>query len=230
MKLFEKIKLKKNKNILEGLDDYIRKHFIWPDASGSAKEEPVGMAMSAPMDEGSMDAELAAAAKNAAMGAAEYYNSCAPSSLLADIDLITDDDVACTEAAKPGEKKAPKRKLEDIVLHVSDTWQESLLHIIDEKGLKDSAVYKKAGIDRKLFSKIRSNKDYQPKKVTAVALALALELNLDETKDMLSRAGYALSPSSVSDLIIEYFIMNGVHDIYTINMALYSHNQPVLGE
>ena len=197
MKLFEKIKLKKMKMVLEGLDDYIIKHFVWPDASGSAKEEPVGMAMSAPMD------------------AAPMYE--AP---------------VCAESAPAPAAPSPKkkRKLEDIVLHVSDTWQESLLHIIDEKGLKDSAVYKKAGIDRKLFSKIRSNKDYQPKKATAVVFALALELNLDETKDMLSRAGYALSPSSVSDLIIEYFIMNDVHDIYTINMALYSHDQPVLGE
>ena len=197
MKFFDKIKLKKMKKVLEGLDNYIIKHFVWPDASGSAKEEPVGMAMSAPME------------------AAPMYE--AP---------------VCAESAPAPAAPSPKkkRKLEDIVLHVSDTWQESLLRIIDEKGLKDSAVYKKAGIDRKLCSKIRSNKDYQPKKATAVVFALALELNLDETKDMLSRAGYALSPSSVSDLIIEYFIMNDVHDIYTINMALYSHNQPVLGE
>ena len=197
MKFFDKIKLKKMKKVLEGLDNYIIKHFVWPDASGSAKEEPVGMAMSAPME------------------AAPMYE--AP---------------VCAESAPAPAAPSPKkkRKLEDIVLHVSDTWQESLLRIIDEKGLKDSAIYQKAGIDRKLFSKIRSNKDYQPKKATAVVFALALELNLDETKDMLSRAGYALSPSSVSDLIIEYFIMNDVHDIYTINMALYSHNQPVLGE
>ena len=124
----------------------------------------------------------------------------------------------------------PGRTLEELMAHVSDTWQESLLHLIDEKGYTDTEVYKRANIDRKLFSKIRSNAKYQPKKNTALALALAMHLNLDETKDLLGRAGYALSPSSKSDLIIRYFIENEVYDIYTINLALFDHQQPILGE
>lgn len=124
----------------------------------------------------------------------------------------------------------PGRTLDELMAHVGDTWQESLLRLIDEKGFTDVEVYKRANVDRKLFSKIRSNADYQPKKITAVAFALALKLNLDETKDLLGRAGYALSPSSRFDLIVEYFIEQEVYDTYTINLALFDHNQPLLGE
>ncbi len=136
---------------------------------------------------------------------------------------IPDDNTVLTGAAKPG------RSLEEVMSRVADTWQESLLQLIDEKGYTDTEVYKRANIDRKLFSKIRSNADYQPKKITAVAFALALRLSLDETKDLLSRAGYALSPSSRFDLIIEYFIAQEVYDTYTINLALFEHHQPLLG-
>ncbi len=102
--------------------------------------------------------------------------------------------------------------------------------MIDERGYTDVEVYKRANIDKKLFSKIRSNKDYHPKKSTAVALALSLGLNMDDTKDFLSRAGYALSPCSKFDLIIRYFIDRGVYDMYAINLALFEHEQPILGE
>ncbi len=119
--------------------------------------------------------------------------------------------------------------LMDRVSHLGDTWQETLLKQIDDRGYTDTEVYKRANVDRKLFSKIRSNTDYQPKKITAVAFALALKLNLDETKDFIGRAGYAFSPSSKFDLIIEYFIEQQIYDSYTINLALFEHNQPLLG-
>ena len=137
---------------------------------------------------------------------------------------------AARDSACGGAAATPKkRSLGDVVREVSETWQQSLLRKIDERGYSDAEVYKRAGLDRKLFSKIRCNEDYQPKKPTAVALALALRLSLDETRDMLARAGFALSPSSRFDLIVEYFIDNGIYDVDTINMALYEYGQQLLG-
>lgn len=109
------------------------------------------------------------------------------------------------------------------------TFQESLFRIIDRKGLKDSVVYKKANIDRRLFSKIKSNVDYKPSKQTVLAFAIALELNLDETLDLLGRAGMTLSKSSEFDIIMEYCIDNRITNIMDINCILFDYDQPLLG-
>ena len=119
--------------------------------------------------------------------------------------------------------------LEDMLAGAGESFQERLLHLIDARNLTDVDVYKKANIDRKLFSKIRCNADYHPKKKTAVALAIALELSIEETKDLLERAEIALSPSNKFDLIITWFIQNRKYDIYEINLALFDHKQPLLG-
>lgn len=120
--------------------------------------------------------------------------------------------------------------LDEMINHVGETFQQRLLSLIDERGLTDASVYKKANIDRKLFSKIRCNETYKPKKKTAVALSIALELDIEEMKDLLARAEIALSPSNKFDLIVEYFISQKEYDVYKINMALFKHNQPILGE
>ena len=134
------------------------------------------------------------------------------------------------EAAEDVEisEEKPARSIDEVIAQVSESWQESLFRLIDEKGFSDTEVYKRADIDRKLFSKIRCSRDYRPKKNTAIAFALALRLNLDETKDFLMRAGYALSKSSRADLIVEFFIQNEVYDLITINTALYDHNEQAL--
>ena len=119
--------------------------------------------------------------------------------------------------------------LRDILDNIGESFRDRLLRLIEEKGLAEPDVYKKAFIDRKLFSKIRRNPGYSPKKQTAVALAFALRLNPDETSDLLKSAGYALSSSSKFDLIVLYCMKNGIYDLFEINALLFQYEQPMLG-
>lgn len=132
-------------------------------------------------------------------------------------------------AAMPAPMMAPNAGVEELLTHLDEPFSDALLKLIDAKGKTDVEVYKKANIDRKLFSKIRTGKGYTPKKPTILALAAALELSLDETDDLLARAGYALSHASKFDVIVEFFFLKGNYNIYEINEVLFQYDQPLLG-
>jgi O-acetyl-ADP-ribose deacetylase (regulator of RNase III) len=131
-----------------------------------------------------------------------------------------------TCAAAPALKAS---SLPDFLRQEDAGFSETLLRLIDKSGKKDPQIYKKANISKQHFSKIKNNPGYNPTKQTAVALALALELDLEQTKDLIGRAGYALSNSSKFDLIIRYFIEQGNYDVMEINLALYEFDQNLLG-
>ena len=119
--------------------------------------------------------------------------------------------------------------LDEVLEQLDESFSQMVLRKIAEKGLKNADCYKKANLDKKLFSKIKGDIHYKPKKPTALALAVALELSLPETRELLQKAGYALSRSEKFDVIVEYFLMQGNYNVFEINEALFFYDQPLLG-
>ena len=144
-------------------------------------------------------------------------------------ELLAAEDCVAPSVAMGVAEDASAYDLADLLDETDAGFSETLLRLIDRTGKKDSEIYKKANVDRKLFSKIRNNKNYKPSKSTALAFAIALELDLDETRDFIARAGFALTHSSKFDIIVEYFIKKRNFNIHEINLALFEFDQSLLG-
>lgn len=200
----------------------VKKEALEETAAGEPKELKEPEASKAPK---AQDEQRVLYAEEASVMAEEsgYYEG----AICSDLEEKAYAEDIADEAAESFPSK--ERSLDERIEHMDKTFQEYLFMLIDRRGLTDPEVYRKANIDRKHFSKIRSNPDYKPSKRTALALALALELSLDETKDLLARAGLALSPSIIFDIIIEYCIRTRNYNIYDINCILFQYDQPTLG-
>ena len=142
-------------------------------------------------------------------------------------DVISGDAAPRGSCFGPARPIADERELKDLLVHLDTSFSQAVLSLIDERGLTD--VYKKANLSRQVFSKLRKDDGYRPAKPTAVALAIALELDMDQTRELLQRAGYALSTANTFDAIVRYYIERHSYDIVAINQMLFAFDQPLLG-
>lgn len=143
-------------------------------------------------------------------------------------DYLDEDDYEEDSEEENAFTEQHESKLEERMKHLTDSFSEYLLYLIEEKGMTNSDVYKRALVDKKTFSKIKNHADYHPQKMTAMCLCMGAKLNLDETRDLLARAGYALSPCDKTDIIFSYFIENQIYDMIELDIQLEEHGLPCL--
>lgn len=151
--------------------------------------------------------------------------------LLGEVESFIDENLVYLDERRISNRQILMNEVsEELKFDLDKTFSQLLFKMIDDKKMNDVDVYKRANINRKLFSKIRSSDSYHPSKKTVIALALGLNLNLEETDKLLKSVGYALSNSLMFDVIIMYFIINEKYDVYEINEVLFKYDLPLLGE
>ncbi len=165
--------------------------------------------------------------EDAAPEAVLRSESVSPAKFFGNLASAKSSEIKLNEAQ--AEKPSKHKSLDDVVKNLDKTFMELVFSFADEKGFTDVELQRRANLDRKAFSKLKCGTTKNPSKSTALAFAIALKLNLDETRDLLSRAGFALSPCSKQDLIVQYFIEREIYDIHAINIALFEHGEQYLG-
>lgn len=195
---------KKNEALLDGVRRYIDSVYV-----GEAQEDDLGALFCGQMPQASASAPMATQPGRV-------------SDELADLETTGSFGAVMVETAAPPD-------LVEQLYQLDESFAQTVLRLIDERGMRDAQVYKRANMSRQLFAKIRRDDGYRPTKKTACALAFALRLNYEDAIMLLRRAGFALSHSSKFDVIVEYCLLNGVHDVNQVNMVLYEFDQPLLG-
>ena len=230
------------------LDEYIKKHYIEDSvASGAAFMGAQAMptqAMSAMMTSAKPSAMQTSVVKQptpsggflgAALSAGRKESSKASRESAPMEDTFEDESAEMMICASMDEsdecidfEEEHESKLEERIKHLSDTFSQYLLFLIEDKNMKNADVYKRAIVDKKVFSKIKNDVNYHPQKQTALCLCIGAKLNLDESKDLLARAGYALSPCDKTDIIFSYFIENEIYDMIELDIQLEEHGLPCI--
>ena len=194
------------------LDEYIKKHYTEDDSA------PVMVGAAMPM---ASAMSCAAKVPMSFLGAGLKKESA--DEMMVCASMAPSEDEECLDFEEVHESK-----LEERIKHLSDTFSQYLMFLIENKNMKNADVYKRAIVDKKVFSKIKNDINYHPQKQTALCLCVGAKLNLDESKDLLARAGYALSPCDKTDIIFSYFIENEIYDMIELDIQLEEHGLPCI--
>lgn len=210
-----------NRDLIESVGKYIDKHYI-PDTDDIRMDKEMK----------SIFQRIAEFRKRReAAKSEEIQEEVSPDDYEIDESVLSEFDVSSMQKTKVlstmSNTMATNRKIDDLMSQMEETFSQRLLRMISERGMTDSEAYTKAYVDRRHFSKIRNDEFYSPNKKTVLAFSIALELTLDEAKDLLACAGFALSRSSKVDIIVAYFLQNKIYDMFEINEILDAYGQPI---